>query len=187
MIPGNTFTPTPIVTGYSYPDTLPYDPLSQTVNGGIALNDGSMGRTYQFWNVSYDSTSINVKPLGGAVALSLTVTGVLSVSLAFDTNMQPVLAWTTTAGAFLRYYNAIAEVFDTLAYPAVSSCRVAVDDPAPYYAGASDVVFGYTLGSSLYYRQQRDRYTIAYLVGSVRGTLQHLGLNLGSRLQFQVL
>ena len=187
MIPTGSFTSTPIVTSYAYPDNLPYDPLSQTVNGGLALNDGSLGRTYQFWNVSYDGTNINVKPVGGAVVLSLTKAGVLSVSLAFDANMQPAIAWTTSAGAFFYYYDTLAAAFTTVSYSNVSSCRVCVDDPSRYYAGASDVIFGYIRGTTLYYRQQRDRYATEYTVGTAHGVLQHLALSTGSRLQLQVL
>lgn len=186
MIPGNTFTVTPIVSPYPYPDSLPYDPLSQIVNGGLALNDATHGRLYQYWNASYDGTRINIKPVGGAVAMSLAETGVLTVSLAFDINMQPTLAWTTLSGAYLYYYDTITQHFIRTYYPGYTSCRVSVDDAANYYSGQSDVIFGYTAANVLYYRQQRDRYLFPYFIGNVRGVLRKLGLNLGSRLQFQV-
>jgi hypothetical protein len=52
---GNTnFTPTPEVGVFLPPNDLAYNPTSQIIWGGIAINDPSAGRQYQYWETFYD-------------------------------------------------------------------------------------------------------------------------------------
>jgi hypothetical protein len=185
MIPNNAFTtPTPIVSAFLPPKDEPYQPLTSKSRGGIALNDASQGRDYQNWVVSYNGTNILVAPQGGSTVFTLTVAGVLSVSLAFDNNMNPVIAWMDSVGAKLYWYNNTN--FVTTPFSA-TSCRVTIDDVRDFYNANSDVIFAYTYGTNLYWRQQRDQYATEYTVGSTTGLLQKVGLSELNRLQFQLL
>jgi hypothetical protein len=185
MIPNNAFTPTPIVSPFRPPKDEPYQPLTSKSRGGIALNNPTLGRDYQNWVVSYDGANILVAPQGGSTAFTLPVAGVLSVSLAFDNNMNPVIAWMDAVGAKLYWFNNVT--FVTTPFPA-TSCRVTIDDVRDFYNADSDVIFAYTYGTNLYWRQQRDQYAIEYTVpGSTTGLLQKVGLNQLNRLQFQLL
>ena len=185
MIPANTITPTPIEYPFAYLEGQHYDPLYQRVMGGIALNDPSLGRLVQPWSVAYVGTSIEIRPADGTLAFSMTELGVLAVSLAFDNNMAPAIAWMTTAGANLYYYDTVTAGYITRFFTEVLSCRVAVDDPREFYTTMSDVIFGYTLGTNLYWRQQRDRYDIQRTVGPTTQLLMRMGPSVGNRLQFQ--
>jgi len=186
MIPNNAFTTQPIVTAFLPPKDEPYVPLTSKSRGGIALNDASQGRDYQNWVVSYDGANILVAPQGGATVFTLAVAGVRTVSLAFDNNMNVILAWMDSVGAKLYWFNNVSYV--TTAFPA-TSCRVIIDDVSPWYNANSDVIFAYTNNNILYWRQQRDLYAIERTVGptNANAILTKVGLNVGNRLQFELL
>ena len=187
MIPNNTITPTPVESNFAYLEGQHYDPLYQQVMGGIALRDPSQGRLAQAWSIAYVNGAIEIRPQNGTLAYSIAELDVQTVSLAFDNNMAPVIAWTTTGGANLYYYDKITATYITRFFTGVTSCKVAVDDPRDFYNLASDVMFGYTLNNMLYWRQQRDRYDIERLVGPTAQTLIRMGPSVIDRLQFQCL
>ena len=186
MIPNNAFTTTPVIGTFLYLQDTVYTPLTQTVMGGIAISDPSKGRLYQPWSVNYDGTNILVNPNTAAAVFTMAVPNVVAVSLAFDSNMGIVLAWITSAGiAVLYYYDSIAVAYTTHSFPGVTSCRLCVDDPADYFVGSSDVIFGYTNGTNLCYRQQRDRYLIEYTIAPSTKLLMRMGPTTANRLQFE--
>lgn len=188
MIPGNTFTPTPIVSNFQAPYDLPYQPLTQHVLGGVAIGNASLGRQVKIWTVNYNGVSITVTPIDGPTAFTLLASNVETVSLAFDNNMGPVIAWKlTTGGANLYYFDTLTSQYITRFFASVLSCRVVVDDARDFYAAQSDVIFGYTLGTNMYWRQQRDRYDNQYLIGPTTKSLRKMAPNVGNRLQFQLL
>ena len=193
MIPGNIFTPTPIIGDFLYLQDLPYSPLTQTVMGGTALNNAVDGRLVKPWTVFYTpdllvptTGVIQVQPSDGGVVLAITADNVLTVSLAFDANMAPVIAWTTSADANLYYYDTLTSTYITRVFSGITSCRVCVDDPLKFYTSQSDVIFGYTINGNLCYRQQRDRYDIEYIIQPIAGSLTKLGLSSLNRLQFEI-
>lgn len=186
MIPSNAFTTVPDVKSYISPYNRPYNPLEQAVLGGIALNDPSRGRMYQNWIVFYESPFIRVKPENGAVAFSLQVADITSVSLAFDNNMNIALCWQKAAGSTLYYFDIVLNSYTTLDIPNGNSSRIVVDDPRSFYTTDSDIIFGYTLGGNLYWRQQRDRYQTQRLVGVANGRLLKMAPTIGNRLQFEL-
>lgn len=189
MIPGNRFTSVPIIGTFLYLGEAPYDPLSQTVMGGIALNDGTQGRLVKPWTIFYTPAAalIQVQPSDGPVALTLSEADVQTVSLAFDTNMSPVISWQTSTGANLYYYDTLTFSYVTRNFAGVTSCRVCVDDPLAFYVSQSDVIFGYTLNGNLCYRQQRDRYDIEYIIKPTSKHLIKMGPSSENRLQFEML
>lgn len=185
MIPGNAITATPAKAAFAGPIANTYNPVSMDTYGGVAISDPSQGRSFQVWNVSYDGTSIKVKPVNGAVALTLTIPGVTSVSLAFDANMAVAIGYQTSTGSHLYYYDTLAAAYTTKDVAGATSCRVCVDDLRPENAANSDVIFAYTLGGNLYWTQQRDRYATQRLVGATTKQLIRMGPSIVNRLQFQ--
>ena len=181
-IPGNAITPAPIVTAFTAPADEPYTPLYQKVWGGTAIGNGVAGRRVKYWEVSYETGSIRVRPVGGAEAFSLRVAGVLACSLAFDQNMGVVLAWQTVSGSSIYFYGNTGS-YTTLEVAGATSCRIAVDDLRQESTASSDVIFAYTLNNTLYWRQQRENYTIQRTVGATTRQLKKLGMNVGNRLQ----
>ncbi len=186
MIPGNQISPAPEVSGFLPPYNIPYTPLSQVVPGGIAIGDPSKGRLYQNWVVSYAASQITVRPVNGAVEFSLPVASVFSVSLAFDNNMGMVLSWQNAVGSNLYYFDTVMGSYTTRVFSGTTSCRVVVDNSNDYYLANSDVIFGYTYGGNLYWRQQRDRYDVERLVGPTNKRLIKMAPSLVNRLQFEL-
>lgn len=186
MIPANTFTVDAIVSNFISPNSDPYIAFRQVVLGGLAIGDPSKGRTFQRWVIAYEAGTINVKPENGSIAFSLIASDVLSISLSFDNNMGIVIAWRTITGAKLYYYNSISSTYTTREFIGPTSCRVCVDDARDFNSSQSDVIFAYTKDGKLYYRQQRDRYDVEYLIGTTTKKLIKAGPNEGNRLQFEL-
>jgi hypothetical protein len=186
MIPSNAFTPTGVYSNFQQPYDRAYTPYHQVVLGGTAIGDGAAGRQVKNWTVDYTSGNILVGPEGGATALTLPAPGAISVSLAFDNNMGVVLAWMTTSGASLYYYNTITSAYTTRTFTGITSCRVCVDDARDFNSAGSDVIFGYTDGTHLRYRQQRDRYDVEYTVMATPKKLKRMAPSIANRLQFEL-
>lgn len=187
MIPGNVVTATAVVSSFRAPLNRPYQALEQVVLGGSALNNGSQGREVQNWKATFANNTISVGPENGAVVFTLNANDVKTVSLAFDGNMSVVLGWQTFSNTSkLYYYDSQTSAYVTRVFNSTSSCRVGVDDPRVTTQADSDVIFAYTTGSQLCYRQQRDRYDIEYVIGPTTKRLIKMGLTEGSRLQFEL-
>ena len=190
MIPGNTFTAIAIPGGFRPPNDLPYTPMRQIVWGGQAIGDGTKGRLVKYWEVYLDPTGINVKPVNGVNAFTLTgltVSDITTVSLSFDSNMGVVIAYTVPTGANLYYFDSLTSQYTTKFFAGVNSCRLCVDDARYFYSSASDVIFAYTNAGNLYYRQQRDRYNIERLIRATPNRLIRIGQSFVNRLQAELL
>lgn len=185
-LPLHTITPTPVRAAFVAPLDEPYLPLEEAVLGGTAIGDPSQGRQVQRWTVFYDSGFIKVAPESGAVAFSMAVAGVTTVSLDFDSNMAVAIAYQTASGSHLYYFDSLLGHYNTLDILGATSCRVGVDDKRLFNASASDVIFSYTLDDKLYYREQRDRYTVERLVGPSIGILLRSGQNVLNRFQWKL-
>lgn len=193
-IPLGAFTPTPVISPYLPPLTDDYNPTTMRCTGGVAINDGTQGREVQFWTVAYDGTNINVSDSGGTIRFQLAVAGVLSVSLAFDSNMAVALGYMRADGAYCYFFNGQANQYQTVHVAGVTSCRIAVDKTSAFFSGQSDVIFAYVSsgGTLVHWRQQRDRYAIEYTVPTsaapvitADNPLIKLGPSLANRLQFE--
>jgi hypothetical protein len=184
---GNTnFTPTPEVGVFLPPNNLPYNPTSQIMNGGIAVNDPSAGREYQLWETFYDVSDIKIKPVTGSVEFTHNAPNAISVSGAFDQNMGAVVAWQTTTTSNIYYFGISG--YTTLTINDTTSCRIAVDDERDFYSAGSDIFFAYTKNDNLYYRIQRENYANEYLIGTANGKMiKRMGLTDKNRVQFELL
>jgi hypothetical protein len=144
----------------------------------------------RIWLVWYEAGSIWLAPEDGldAKVLILTAPQVESVSLAFDANMNPTIAYMEAGVCKLRWFDSTVSQMVTTTFPGVTSCQCTTDDKRQARLGVEDVIFAYVRDAGLYYRQQRDRYTIEYLLKSpVLGQISRLGMNTKTRLQFELI
>lgn len=156
--------------------------------GGKGFSDPSEGLEYQVWRtrISDDKTEVLVDAEEVAESVLYTGANISEVSLTFDQNMRPVLAFVENGLPRLRWYDTQAASQVVTDFPGIVTPRVSLDDKRAFASASSDVIFAYLSGGDLCYRQQRDRYEVEYNLGSAGGApgLVKIGMNRVFRFQF---
>lgn len=190
MLPGDGLpSTTPVPAAFLEPRDRLYNPLVSPEYGGPALNTPVQSRLVLIWNAFYEDGAVKVAPeqVPSTVTTLFTAPNVETISLAFDANMNPTIAYMQAGVCNLRWYDSSVNQMVTTTYPGVDSCQVTTDDKRATQVGRDDIVFAYTREGTLYYRLQRDRYTIEYTFFSpVKGKLLRFGMNRKNRLQFEI-
>ncbi|URA06881.1 hypothetical protein QAY90_gp50 [Xanthomonas phage Langgrundblatt2] len=188
MIPENRISTTAVVG--SFIDSFYLGtPLKSVEWGGVAINDTSQGIQVKPWTIEYDRQTgdVFVTAFGVPKTVLFTRADITEVSLAFDRNMQPVVAFVQAGQAKLYFYDDLLPGFTfwETELGSAKNPRVSHDDKRDAQSDISDVILGYVSGSSLRYRQQRDRYlTERTLIATGVTRLIHVGMNNKLRLQF---
>ena len=157
-------------------------------DGPIALNDPSSGLFYQIWHGQvYD---------GGVFLFSdiverqdiLAQLNITEMSFTFDQNGRPTVVYVQYGIAKIWWYDStIAGMTTTIIGSGIISPKVILDDKRNTQTNNNDIILGYIRNENLYYRQQRDRFGIEYLLATnVVGRLQKIGMGHNLRLQFVV-
>lgn len=154
--------------------------------GGVALNDSSQGLDVQTWTLSTDGTDVKISATSVPESVLFSGSNITEVCLAFDQNMRPFVAFVEDGQAKYRWFDTQDGQIKITTLPAGTiTPRCTLDDRRQTQLGASDIILTYLRNNALYFRAQRDRYTIEYLLRSNAGTgLLHVGLNSGNRLQW---
>lgn len=186
MIPQMRLSTTPQPAALLLPDPQPRLTTSRA-RGGVALNDASQGLNVQTWTLSTDGTSVTIEGETVPQSVLFTGTGITEVSLAFDQNMRPFVAFVDGGGAKYRWFDPVDSTTKITPIGAgVVTPRCCLDDFRPSQTNASDIILAYVRGGSLFYRQQRDRYLVEYPLGLPAQALNFVGMGVNLRLQFEV-
>lgn len=177
MLPNHILSVTPVFGYYLPPDDLDPNPILDYEMGGVALFDASQGMMVRTWYtrlVIDGVTETNAVFIGAAdVPEVMFFSGltISEVSLAFDQNMNPFLAFVEGGQAKFYWFDAALPGYTTTTLPVGSrSPKCCLDDKRSTQIAASDILLFYMRGTTLYYREQRDRYLIEYtLAGSLGG------------------
>lgn len=161
--------------------------------GGIALNDGTQGLQVQNWRARLVGTEIRVAPDPYTTETVLvTAAGITQLSIAFDQNMNPVVAYVQNGLTKLYWYSTALEAMTTTTFAAdVRSPFLCMDDKrnAASLLNINDVLLFYVRTNRLCYRQQRDSYnterTLAWFDGAAV-TIKKAGMNYGLRMQVEL-
>jgi hypothetical protein len=187
-LPGNVLSTTQRPAPFLSPDDRVRTDLTDFELGGVALNDASQGSEVQAWALTYADPDIIVTPETiGDPSTVIQVAGCTEISLAFDQNMQPLIAYVVGGQAKFYWFDSLLEDFTTSDLEANAlSPRCGLDDKRFLQTGTSDVILAYILDTKLVYRQQRDRYGIVReLYGGLDNeTLYTVGMNTGNQFQF---
>ena len=175
------------------PDTLgrQQDRTVDFERGGAGLNDPSQGLDVQNWRARIvgEDVFVGIHP-GGAETKVITVAGITEVSLAFDQNMRPSLAYIANGAAKLYWYDSSLPGQTTTTVGAcIRSPFITLDDKRDGVTAQSDILMFYFRESGLYYRQQRERFGFERLLASfVSNTLwiSRAGMNSALRMQIEV-
>lgn len=169
-----------------FPDYIDY------MDGGVAIQDPSLGLDYQVWTAEIVSDVIEDNIMLSAPTFPATsvYTGndITEASLAFDQNMQVVVAFVEAGVAKLLWYDTTVSGLVVTEIPGnVTHPRVALDDNREFNRANSDIILAYIKDGALYYRQQRDRYAIERQLSSGPWiALVRIGMGSTLRFQFQV-
>lgn len=161
--------------------------------GGVALSDPSEGLLGYVWRARLDGNDVLVgREPYTAEAVVLSEPGISELSLAFDQNMRPAIAYVALGQAKLRWFDATIPGETTLLLPAdARSPFVTLDDKRRVASllNRSDVLLFYLRANRLCYRQQRERFqterTLAWFEGAAT-SISKAGMSVGNRLQVEI-
>lgn len=169
-----------------FPDYIDY------MDGGIGIQDPSLGLEYQVWTAEIikDIVEDNIMLSAPTYSAQSIYAGndITGVSLAFDLNMQLCVAFIEAGITKLLWYDtSVAALVVTEIGPDITHPKVALDDLRGINSANADIILAYIKGGALYYRQQRDRYTIERQLDSGPWiALKRIGRGSNYRFQFQV-
>jgi hypothetical protein len=155
-------------------------------DGPIALNDPSQGLMIQEWTGVSTDTGVFLFTATLPPEYVLIANAIQEISFTFDQNGRPVVGYLQYGLMKLQWFDASAgmQVITTFTSGNISP-KVFLDDKRTTQSGNSDILLGYIRNENLYYRQQRDRFLIEYLLATqVRGRLERLGMGRNLRVQF---
>lgn len=192
-LPQNVASTVPLPSYFIYPRNLkvrryPGDGFKDVHLGPIHLSDPTQGLSYQLWTVELKNGGAWLSAPNTPETL-ITTTGTANwVGLSFDQNGRPFICYAGSDGvAKFYWFDTVANNFVTTTLAAgITRVFAALDDPRPLNITNSDIVMFYKKLDRLYYRAQRDRYTIEYDLGQVLiYPIAQIGMN--HVLRFQVL
>lgn len=169
----------------------PLVPPSSTVAydlGPVALNDPTGGLDAKLWTASVVGDDILIEAEDHAPSVLITAAGTTHISLTFDQNGAPFLAFIQGGVAKFWWYDTLANAYAITELPAGSVTPFAsLDERRRPNLANGDIILAYILDGDLVYRQQRDRYTVEYLLReNVDGVLTKIGMTDALRFGFNV-
>lgn len=192
-LPDNVLSSSPAPARFFGSRGLSISGIVDYEDGGIAIQDPSEGLLYQRWKAllyrpgEADSFVTLSAPEVPTFTL-LELPGLTEISISFDQNMNPCLAYVQDDVAKIYWFDStVAEMVVTEIGAGVTTPRVSMDDKRFIASNGyqlSDVILGYIRDGDLYYRQLRDRFTIERLLQTGVNPLIKIGFSRGLRLQF---
>lgn len=165
------------------------EPLIAYCVGGPAINDtSSLYNTQWVATVEDDEVRIRVEGSSDYVVVT-TASGLEFISLAFDSQMNPIIAYVQSGVAKLRWYNSLTTSFEVVKFPAGSGHPLlALDLREQIFLADADVVVSYVRSNNLYARVQRESFATERLLRENAGReVVSFGRNQGNRLQWRLL
>lgn len=192
MIPAGTPSNPSIQADFLAPDNIDKALLVDYEQGGADLEDLSQGLNFQSWKLEWVDPDFVLTNGAATISHVLFSGNPTELTFTFDQNMRPVVAYMESDILNLRWYNpangslAIEQFFNC------SSPVLTLDDKRSETLSTSDVILFYVKGEGIYYRQQRDRFLVEYLLaGKPPGVarITQVSMNRANRLQvyFKVL
>ena len=172
MMPGHQLSTQLEFGDFLTPDNLPCSPTLSYQLGGISVSDPSKGLQVQTWmaqlvnpalSTSYVTLSAPTYPTQTLYTLSY----ISQISLAFDQNMKPCLAYMQQGLSYLWWYDATIPGYTVVPLPSGSySPQVTLDDKrlVSVQQSFTDIVLIYLRNANMYMRQERDRFTTEYVL-----------------------
>lgn len=150
-------------------------------DGPINIGDISKGLNYQIWWAEIeDNNKAFLMSNNQAREIFIEQDGISELSLSFDGNGRPIVAFVANNTTFLKWFNSASGIYEITNFGNnLKSPKVFMDDKRPYFQGESDVIFLYvkTNTKELAYRLQGDRFGVEYIIASnVSGKILRFGM-----------
>ncbi len=167
MMPNNALSTTVMFAPFLAPDDIPADPTIDYEMGGIGLSDADQGLLIQVWTATLVGTPGD---FGTSVWISAPNTpstqlfaydGISEISLAFDQNMHPCIAFMAAGRARIWWYNATIPGYEfVLLADGAKSPKATLDDKRPLatLTASSDIIVAYIYAGDLMMVIQRERF-----------------------------
>lgn len=190
-VPSNPAVPSPFLP----PQDIQKNPkvLIAYEMGGVGLQNPSQGLQVQVWKAEVIGDDVWFSAPNTPPTLVYSEPGITEITITFDQNMQPAIAYMVNYEVCkFRWFDGTISQFVVTTLPAGSfSPRCSMDDKRAIATGLgwNDIILTYIRGGTIYFRKQRDRYTIEYTfaTGFPAHILGNFGMNLKYRLQWQVI
>lgn len=189
-MPLNMLSPEPVISEYRSPDNrVRSSRLVDYELGGVAIGDPTEGLQVQVWEGQVAVNEIQVRPeSGGSWTTVTTGIDITDISIAFDQNMRPTVAYVDSGVAKLYWYDAVEADYVTSEFPDALSPVAMLDDKRDMQIGLNDILLFYVLDGELIHRLQRDRFLVEYNLGPIpQGTTQirRAGMTVGLRIMLE--
>jgi hypothetical protein len=185
-----------IISGhFLYPDSLDSQLLIDYELGGTDLNDPTGGLRVKVWTLRYypGSGDMVISAPDVSPVILFNRAGITEISLAFDKNMDPFVAFVEAGQAKFWWFDTQAGMTVFTNLPAGSlTPRACHDDKRPREDAFSDVILCYVLDGRLERRQERGRYASPVILDNpflhptleLPAVLKRIGMNEHNRLQW---
>jgi hypothetical protein len=163
-------------------------PLIDYELGGVGLSDPSQGLKVKLWTLYLDGENdVKITAEGVPPVTLFSRAGIRELSLAFDQNMRPFVAFVQHTEAWFWWFDTATSSTQFTQLIGAVSPRCTLDDKRAIAQNTSDIILAYVKDNNLYMRYQRDRYTIEYLLRSdINATLVSVGMAKNNRLRFKM-
>jgi len=193
MLPDNVLSVPTMYAGYNFPDGVITSTLLEDYElGGVALQDPTQGLQVRVWRGYWnpeDSTAYLVTWPEGSPIPIFTEPDVFEFTFSFDQNMRWTAACLLRNGLCkFRRYDTVTNTYVTDTFTGFTGLKLALDDKRTNQtlSGRTDVLLTYLKGSTLYYRQQRDRFeTERVLQTDLPANLRITNFGMNNRLRMQ--
>lgn len=190
MIPELRASSSPVPAAFAYTAERT-SPLNDSEMGGVALRDTSQGLLVRMWNCRYDRAAgdVIVGAEGVPDAVLFNRPDITELSLTFDQNMAPFIAFVQTGQAKFFWYDPVVQdyAFEETLLAGCSSPRCSLDDKRANFVGGSDIVLAYVRAGALYMRLQRERYLVEHFLQAGVDKLYQVGMARNGRFQWSYL
>lgn len=183
-VPSTTPVSAPLYGGRNEYIHFPWD----IEEGGIAFNDTSEGLRFQNWHTYIEGDLVITKPDNADPITLFTAPGTTEVSLTFNQNMSPVVAYVQNGVAKLYWFDALESGFvHTVLGAECLTPRVTLDNKDALSStqnASNDVLVFYVKHNVLCQRIQRERYQTEHQLWPVPSPLIKVGKNRNNRMEW---
>lgn len=189
MMPSNSLSSVAVASRFAGARAKSITKLLDYEDGGIAIQDPSAGLLYQAWRARLINDKVWVDAPNTEEFVMFSAPGMTEISLTFDQNMRPALAYVQDGVSKIWWYDSgVDRMVITEIGAGIITPRITLDDKRVIASGNNqnnDIILAYVRDEKLCYRQQRERFLVERVLASgIKTGLIKVGLNRQLRLQF---